>query len=233
MTGGVEDFSARYPVVWHVIEAEGAGCDTLYPAAMLRRLAAVAETSENRGDFERLVLPGGKTAVLRPQLMRDDRLGPTLAGDFSARPGLWRDFINRHVFFWVAGDRRDRFTNACIRLRARGTIGPGPNPIAIEIDTASLLAAHHERAYFSVINTGSTVRGGGRTRRDENTLRPVGCWRRQPVVELAIRGAVPLPPVRISESVACLAARDVGSEARRPSAMERVDPRDPGQCPIA
>ena len=40
MIGG-EGFAARYPLVWHVIEAEGAGCESLYPAATLRRLLVV------------------------------------------------------------------------------------------------------------------------------------------------------------------------------------------------
>ena len=71
-------------------------------------------------------------------------------------------------------------------------MGPGPTPVAIEIDTALLLAEHAETAWFSAINTGSTVRGGARTRRDENTLRPVSSWRGERVVELAVRGPVRL-----------------------------------------
>ena len=196
MTGvvrsGINGFAARYPRVWHVIEAEGAGCEILYPAATLRRLAGLPADSANRDDFQRLSLPDGVVAVLRLQLMRDKRLESTLAGCFTGRPGLWRDHINQHVFFWVSGDRRDRFASACVRLRARGAPGPVPPPVVIEIDTALLLSAHHGSAFFSRINSGSTVRGGARARRDETTLRPLCAWRGEPAVELAIRAPVPV-----------------------------------------
>jgi hypothetical protein len=191
---GAEGFAARYPRVWHVVEAEGAGCETLYPAVTLRRLASLPDDSANRDDFQCLTLPGGDQAVLRPQLMRDERLCPTLTGTFSNRPDLWRGHINRHVFFWLSEDRRDRFINACIRLRARGAMGPGRAPVTIEIDTTSLLEAHREAAFFSSINTGSTVRGGARAPRDESTLRLLSDWRGQRAVELAFRGPVNLAP---------------------------------------
>jgi hypothetical protein len=191
MTGA---FAARYPRVWHVTEAEGAGCEILYPAATLRHLASVPDDNTNRDDFQCVSLPGGGQAVLRMQLMQDERLGPTLTGTFSGRPDLWRAHINRHVFFWMSEDRRDRFIKACARLRARGVLGPGAAPLVIELDTGSLLRAHHEVAFFSLINTGSTVRGGARARRDETTLRAVRGWQGERAVELAIRGSVTLPP---------------------------------------
>jgi|HubBroStandDraft_1064217.scaffolds.fasta_scaffold45777_2 hypothetical protein len=187
-------FAARYPRVWHVTEAEGAGCEILYPAAILRDLASVPDDNANRDDFQCVSLPGGGQAVLRMQLMRDERLCPTLTGTFSGRPDLWRAHINRHVFFWVSEDRRDRFIKACIRLRGRGALGPGDAPVVIELDTAVLLEAHSTAAFFSLINAGSTVRGGARARRDETTLRALSDWRGERVVELAILGPVRLPP---------------------------------------
>lgn len=194
MTGGVTAFAARYPRVWHVTEAEGAGCATLYPAATLRRLAGLQADCANRDGFLCLSLPDGTPAILRPQLMRDEALGPTLAGAFAGRPGLWRDHINQHVFFWVSSGRRDRFIGACARLRARDATGPIPAPVVIEIDTAWLLATHRKVAFFSVINAGSTIRGGARARRGETTLRPLHTWRGERAVELAIRAPVPLVP---------------------------------------
>jgi hypothetical protein len=194
IASGVEGFAARYPRVWHVMEAEGAGYDTLYPAATLRRLGGLAADSANRDDFQRVDLPDGTVAILRKQLMRDERLRPTLAGGFTGQTDRWREHINQHVFFWISRDRRDRFIAACVRLRAEGTVGPGAVPIAIEFGTAALLAAHHEAAFFSLINAGSTIRGGARTRRDETTLRPVHSWAGEQAVELAIRGAVPRRP---------------------------------------
>jgi len=192
---GTSGFAAHYKQVWHVIEAEGAGCDTLYPAVTLRRLGGWPAGNANRADFDRLTLPAGRPAILRPQLMPDERLGPTLAGVFAGRPELWRDHIDQHVFFWVSEDRRDRFIAACVRSRGRGVAGPGSAPVVIAIETAALLAAHSAVTFFSRINSGSTIRGGARARRDEQTLRPVEDWRGERVVELAIRAPVPLEPV--------------------------------------
>jgi len=199
-----EGFAARYPRVWHVVEAEGAGCSTLYPAAALRRLAGLAEDNTNRDNFQRLALPNGDEAILRKQLMPDRTLSPTLAGPFSGRPDLWRDLLNRHVFFWVSPDSRDGFLNACRRFRARGAIGTGLSPIVIELDTVSLLTAHGQAAYFSRINTGSTVRGGARVRRDDHTLRPLSDWSGGRVVELAIRGPVALERVLARVILTCV-----------------------------
>jgi hypothetical protein len=187
---GIAGFTERYPVVWHVIEAEGAGCETLYPASTLRSLGGLPADTRNRDGFQRLTLPNGTPAILQLQLMPDERLGPTLGGCFAGRPDLWRDHIDRHVFFWVAEDRRDRFLRACVRLRARD--GTAPAPVVIAIDTALLLAAHGDAAVYSRVNTGSTIRGGARTRRDETTLRALQFWRGEAAVELAIRGPVPL-----------------------------------------
>jgi hypothetical protein len=192
--GGIAGFAERYPLVWHVIEAEGAGCGTLYPAATLRRLSGLAADGTNRNEFQRLDLPGGAQAMLRLQLMPDERLRPTLAGAFAGRPDLWRELINQHVFFWVSEDRRDRFLNACTRLRRRNAAEPVKAPVVIAADTALLLARHAGVAFFSMINSGSTVRGGARTRRDETTFRSAHAWSGERVVELAFREPVILPP---------------------------------------
>ncbi len=206
MSGGAEGFARRYPLAWHVIEAEGAGCETLYPAATLRRLAGLERDSANRDDFQVVSLPGNRSAVLRMQLMPDVALARTLAGAFSGRPDLWRDHINQHVFFWVTPDRRDRFITACIRSRAKGAIATGRPPTVIEIDVAFLLATHRT-AFFALINTGSTILGGGRTRRDETTLRPVHEWRGAHAAELAIRGPVPLTRARRAYTLAAAEPR--------------------------
>ena len=120
--------------------------------------------------------------------MPDRRLLPTLAGAFAGHPDLWRLHVDRHVFFWAEARRRDAFSRACVRLR--GTAGP--SPVILAFDTAALLDRHGEIAFFATINTGSTVRGGARVRRDENTLRPVAEYRGGPIAELAIRGRVEL-----------------------------------------
>ena len=64
-------------------------------------------------------------------------------------------------------------------------------PAVLAFDTAALLAAVGADAFVSTFNTGSTVRGAARARRDEGTFRPVADYRSGPVAELAIRGTVP------------------------------------------
>jgi hypothetical protein len=149
---------------------------------------ALRQDDTNRDDFHRVDLGLGRVAVLRPQQMPDHRLVPTLAGRFAGRPDLWRRHVNGHVFFWPDQRRCGAFLQACIRLRS-ASVAP---PVTLAFDTAALLDRHGSMVFFAAINTGSTVRGGARVRRDENTLRPVIDYRSGPVAELAIRGGVDL-----------------------------------------
>ena len=192
MSDGAARFAARYPVVWHVIEAEGAGpwlaTMGLLPAAELLRRAGVTADGRNRDDFRRVSLNNNAVALLRPQRMPDAALTATLGGRFRGLPDTWRQLIDEHVFFWADPRRRDRFTEACMRLRvtsrsARGTV----RPVVLAFDTAALLALHSEHAYLSRFNAGSTVRGGARVRRDETTLVPVAHYRSGSVAELGLR----------------------------------------------
>jgi len=188
---GAARLAARYPRVWHVIEADGAASWITASDACLHPAADMHDVSDNRDRYVAIGLGNGRIAVLRPQLMADDRLLPTLAGGFASRPGRWRRHIDSHVFFWATEARRDRFVGANRRLRAR--VQPAvPPPVVLEVDTAALLERHAAVAYFATFNTGSTVRGGARVRRDENTLRAVCGYRSGPVAELAIRGRVDL-----------------------------------------
>jgi hypothetical protein len=193
---GAARFAARYPCVWHVIEADGAGLwlseTGLLPAAMLFHLAGLPDDGANRDGFRRLPFEEQCIAVVRPQLMNDARLLPTLAGSFVGNPRAWRRHVNAHVFFWAEERRRDAFMQACMRLRMRS----GTPPRVLAIDSAALLKRHAANAFFARINTGSTVRGGGRVRRDENTLAPVATYRSGPVAELAIREPVSLDNAR-------------------------------------
>ena len=184
MSDGAGRLAARYPVVWHVMEADGAGPwlreTGLLPAEVLR------EGSENRDTFASVTLDNGGVAVLPPQQMPDRQLMPTLAGRFAGCPECWREHVNRHVFFWAEARRRDAFRRACMRMRGDAAAPP----VTLAFDTATLLERHQDSAFFATINTGSTVRGGGRVRRDENTLQPVSAYRGGRVAELAIRGRV-------------------------------------------
>jgi len=194
MNDGATRFAARYPVVWHVIEAEGAGrwiaTMGLLPAAELLRRAGMAADGQNRDDFRRVELDNGAIALLRPQRMADAALTPTLGGTFRGRPEGWRQLIDAHVFLWTDPGRRDRFVQACTRLRAasRSVSGATP-PVVIAFDTAALLGLHGEQAFLARFNTGSTVRGGSRVRRDEATLVPLTQYRSGSVAELALRCA--------------------------------------------
>jgi hypothetical protein len=189
LNDGIARFACRYPFVWHVIEADGAGdwlTETgLLPTADLYRIAGVMDDGANRTRFRTLSLGQGRVAIVRPQVMPNDRLRPTLAGLFRDQPHAWRRHINGHVFFWTEPRRRDAFLRACQRFRPHAAA-----PVVLEFETANLLGRHADCVFWSRINTGSTVRGGARTRRDGDTLQPVANYRSGPVAELAVRGRV-------------------------------------------
>ncbi len=199
---GSARFAARFPVVWHVVEADGlAGVEAmgLLPAADLLRQAGALPTDRNRDDFRRVQLgAGGPSAVLRFQLMADAKITPSLHGAFAGQPALWRALIDSQVFFWADPARRDSFLRACRRDRRRSQAAPlDEPPVTLAFDTAALLDAQAP-AFYSTFNTGSTVRGAARARRDENTFRPVAAYRSGPAAELAIRG--PVPPALLARA---------------------------------
>ncbi len=203
MSDGAARLAARYPRVWHVIEADGAGewlTETgLLPAADLYRLAGLEVDGANRTAFQRVELSSGGIAILRPQLMADQPLTATLAGSFAGRPAAWRRHIDAHVFFWPEPRRRDGFVRACARLRALGNIGSDAAlPCVLAIDTAALLCRHGVSAFFARINTGAVLRGGARVRRDDTTFVPVADYQSGPVAELAIKAPVMLRGILIT-----------------------------------
>ena len=163
----------------------------LLPAAELRELAGTPGTDGNRDDFVPLQLPGGP-AVLRFQQMADAKLLPSLAGAYAGQPARWRAMIDSHVFFWADPARRDSFIRATWRERARSPAAASDAPPAVlAFHTGALLATLPAQAFYSTFNTGSTVRGAARARRDEGTFRPVAAYRAGPAAELAVHGAVP------------------------------------------
>lgn len=192
---GLARFASRFPVVWHVAEADGLaaiGTLGLLPAADLRRRAGIADTGQNRDDYVPLLLPGAGTAILGFQLMADAKIAGSLAGRFAGQPAAWRALIDSHVFFWPDPARRDSFARATERERRRSLAAPfNAPPVVLAFDTLALVAPHLADACYSTFNTGSTVRGAARARRDENTFRPVAAYRSGPVAELAIRAAIP------------------------------------------
>ena len=196
---GAARFATRFPVVWHVVEADGLpGIEAhgLLPAAELLRRAGLPSNDRNRDDFLRVPLgpgtEGSPAAVLRFQLMADAKITPSLQGAFAGQPARWRALIDSQVFFWPDPARRDSFLRACIRDRQRSPAEPlDTPPVVLAFRTKALLTGQQEHAFYSTFNTGSTVRGAARARRDENTFRPVAAYRSGPAAELAIRAAIP------------------------------------------
>ena len=158
---------------------------------MLRALAGAPDDGANRTGFQRLELGAGRIAVLRPQLMADRFLTPTLAGRFAGQPALWRRHIDQHVFFWTEHRRCVAFLRAAVRWRTAESAAASP-PHVLAFDTARLLSDLAAPAFFSRINSGSTLRGGARVRRDETTLAALATYRSGPGAELAVRGPVTL-----------------------------------------
>jgi len=207
LSNGAGRLAARFPHVWHVIEADGNGPWLneigLLPAAELCRLAGLERDGSNRDDFHRIDLGLGRIAILRLQQMRDDKLLPTLAGGFTGRPDLWRQHIDRHVFFWATTERRYKFIAATQRDRARsGLLQSLRPPVIIAVDTEALLRRTESLAYFARFNTGSTVLGGAQAHRDETAFLPVSEYRSGKVAELAIRGRVELAGIIVGASPA-------------------------------
>ena len=192
---GLARLTNRFPVVWHVAEADGLAAIEalgLLPTAELRQMAGVAASGQNRDDYVPLLLPGSRTAVPRFQLMADAKIAGSLAGGFAGRPAAWRALIDSHVFFWADPARRDGFARATQRERRRSRAAPSEAPpVVLAFDTLALVTPHLADAYYSTFNTGSTVRGAARALRDEHTFRPVAAYRSGPVAELAIRAAIP------------------------------------------
>jgi hypothetical protein len=133
--------------------------------------------------------------------MPDQRLARSLGGAFAGQPDRWRQHVDRHVFFWACGNRRDRFIAACRRDRARSTrLASRAAPVTLAVDTAALLGRYGTIAYFATFNTGSTVRGGAIAGRNEGTYRPIADYRGGVVAELAMRGPIRLDGVVLSAS---------------------------------
>lgn len=198
---GAARLAARFPVAWHVAEAEGLAAilaHGLLPANVLRARDGRPPDRRNRDAFEVLAGPAGP-AVVRLQLMPDRHLVPTLRGAFAGDPAAWRHHVDAHAFLWLRADRRDRFRAAVARLRAREAerlgLPPPPPPATLALDTAAVLAAAGDAAFVTRVNSGSTRRAGARVARDEATFEPAATYagplRGRDAVELAVRGRVP------------------------------------------
>lgn len=150
----------------------------------------VALEARRRPEAVALAAPGLPGAVLRDQKpMTDTGLRRCLQGGLE--PADWYRLLNGRVFFWLSRARVERLAGA------RTYRGRGHD--LIELDAATLVAAHRERIALCPINSGATSRFPAP--RGPDTLLPIDRYpyehwrtRRPPserVVELSVRHGVP------------------------------------------
>jgi hypothetical protein len=98
--------------------------------------------------------------------------------------------LNSRVFFWVSTGRLDRLRNAPPYRNRRHDI--------LALDTAALLARHHDRVELSHLNSGA-VHPAANYRRGAGTFAPIDSYRwgerqrvtGEPLVELTVLYSVP------------------------------------------
>lgn len=131
----------------------------------------------------------GRAVIRDTKPMTDAALRRCLRG---LEPEAWYRMLNRKVFFWLTPGRLARLLGAAAYR--------DQEPCVLTVDTASLVAAHHDRITLSPINSGSTIRKP--QPRGADTFIPISDypfeqWRRkrgatkEAVVELTVDHAVP------------------------------------------
>lgn len=190
----------RHPRVWHMA-ADGAWPSIqqngLLSVTALLDLHGVTGPARDRIEAARrpqcvtLSHPAHGVAVIRDNKpMTDAGLEKCLQGGLN--PVDWYRLLNRKSFFWVS---KERLTTL---LGARAYVGQPQ--VVIEVDTASLIAAHRNDVRLARINTGSTLYVP--QARDASTFKTVaafpdngtgriGTKDRPTVVELVVEGGVP------------------------------------------
>lgn len=184
------------PVLWHMAEAGSwpsireHGLQST--SALLDRFGVTGEQRdaiESRQRPQSVVLLDAFGAAV----IRDNRpLGQEALADLlddSLVPRDWYRLLNRRAFFWLKHDRLKTLMGAY----------PGRPHDVLEVDAASLVAAHRDEIELSPINSGAI--GRARARRGKATFLPIDeypyeTWRRKRgprdrVVELAVLGGVP------------------------------------------
>lgn len=180
----------RYPVLYHM--AEDGSWQSIRERGLLSTSALLdlfeVDGEERRGIESRrrpqiveITHPEHGVARIRDNKPIQDRaLEKCLSGMSVAE---WYENLNRRVFFWVSWERLRKLLGAkAYRDRAH---------LVLELDTASLLAAHGERASISPINSGATFSMGPAARGPETFKRIGDRPEERPVVELAVDYAVP------------------------------------------
>jgi hypothetical protein len=129
-------------------------------------------------------------AVIRDQKPMDDS-GLIRSLRDGLTPAEWYRILNDKVFFWLSEKRLDTLLNAAAYRGKRQTI--------LTVDTATLLERHADRVLLSPINSGCTKpmpQPRGHDTFSSLADYPFDAWdrkrkRRDPVVELTVRYAVP------------------------------------------
>ncbi|MBP1807202.1 DUF7002 family protein [Rubellimicrobium aerolatum] len=191
---------AGHPVLYHMAEAGS------WPSIRARGLlstsalldlygvegaAREAVEAQRRAASVVLEAPGLGRAVIRDNRpLNEARLARALPEDLPVAE--WLRLLNGRVFFWLTRERLGRLLGARLYRDASHDV--------LEVEAASLVAAHRDRIELSPINSGVTDPFAAP--RGRETFRPIADypyadWRRargrrgEAVVELAVQGGVP------------------------------------------
>jgi hypothetical protein len=194
----VDTFVARYPLVWHMAEAGSwpsiRDRGLLSTAALLDLFEVTGDQRERlesarRSKAETITHPEHGRAVIRDNIpLLEKVLQRTLVG---MTPREWYETLNGRVFFWVSKERLERLRTASAYA--------GRTHDILTVDTAALLADHVEEVTLSPMNSGATHPGATYTR-GVGTFAALAEYpwedrlkanKKEPVVELAVRYAVP------------------------------------------
>ena len=199
MAVSVHVLSERFPRLYHM--AERGSWPSIRRHGLLST-SSLLDLYEVKGD-ERVRLEGahrpesaeivhpkyGK-AVIRDQKPMDDRgLRRALTGGLT--PEDWYRILNAKVFFWLTEGRLDRLLAAKAYRDLRHDV--------LVVDTRELLSKHAQNVVLSPMNSGATKPMPFPRGRDtflSMDAYPFDEWdkkrsRQDPVVELAVRAAVP------------------------------------------
>ena len=196
---GADTLVEQYPRLFHLAEAgswPSIARHGLLPAAHIvttSKLSATAKAKileHPRPRTLRVEHPVLGQALLRDQTPLRRHILEQVLLDMSVRE--WLAILNDRVFFWLHPRRLDQLLNA---RRNRGR----PHDVLV-IDTASLIAVHHDSVRLSPINSGATLYPGAPQRGKDTFLTiedyPYIERRRErtphtAIAELAVIGGVP------------------------------------------
>jgi len=151
----IEEISGRYPVLYHMAEADTWESIKKYGLRSTTALLDLFQINgqeratiekQHREDSVRISNKRYGTAVIRDQKpMTDAALKRCLV---NLRPTDWYQILNRHVFFWPTHKRLLTMLNAKTYKSFKHTV--------LTLNTASLLKDHESQVRLTALNTGCT-----------------------------------------------------------------------------